>query len=544
VSADQTGHGEPEGSAADRADTGQERHFAAFISYAHSDSAIASRLHSAIETYRLPKGLRAANGAAALSGRLGSVFRDRADLAAADSLSEAIRDALSRSRALIVLCSPAAQSSRWVDAEIRLFRELHPAAPVLAAIVSGDPAAVMPWALTEGGREPLAADLREVGDGWKLGFLKIAAALAQVPLDALIQRDAQRRLRRVMAVTVAAGLALIGTVAMTSFAIQQRNEAQAQREEAERRRAQADGLVEFMLTELRTGLRGVGRLDIMRSAVASALESYDEGTERGALPPASLGQLARLLHALGEDDYGANRPEEAARSFRQAAAITAPLLADAPRDPDRIYNHAQSEYWLGAIAIAADDIPTVERHWREYLALARRLRQVEPGSRRALQEIAYAEGNLCTAAQMAGGDGVDLCRRSFDAQAALAERYPDDIAILTVLGNRAGWYADALERRDGEGAGLAIRQRQLAIARQLLARDPGNYEFRDRLVSGLYSVGTALVRAGRPVDGQARLAEARPIISAMRRHDPANRRWRSLEQLVAEQLAVQAERAQ
>ncbi|MCC6924607.1 hypothetical protein [Novosphingobium sp.] len=35
------------------------------------------------------------------------------------------------------------------------------------------------------------------------------------------------------------------------------------RAEAERQRAEAEGLVEFMLTDLRDKLKGVGRLDVM-----------------------------------------------------------------------------------------------------------------------------------------------------------------------------------------------------------------------------------------------------------------------------------------
>lgn len=508
------------------------KRFAAFISYAHSNEKAAARLHKQIETYRLPHKLRRSDGGKA-AARLGQLFRDRADLAAADSLSEAIRDALADSATLIVLCSPAAARSRWVNDEIRLFRALNPSAPVLAAVIEGDPAAAMPVALTEAGREPLAADLRSEGDGWKLGFLKIVAALAGVPLDALIQRDAQRGLRRVMGVTAGALLAMLAAVSMMTYAIQQRNEAQAQREEAERRRAQAEGLVEFMLTDLRERLRGVGRIDIMRSAVGSALDSYDGETGNEALSADGRGQLARLLHAVGEDDFNSNKPDDAALSFRRAYAISAPLLADAPRDPDRIFTHAQSEYWLGHIAYPARDFATVERRWRAYHRLSERLIAAEPGSRRSLQERAYADGNLCTLYLATGRDGIDLCRAALASQRRLAGRFPGEAPVIITLANRLAWLADAVERRDGRGAGRQYRDEQLALVRQLVRQEPGNWDTREYLVRALIAAATDAGESGSPARARPLWAEAQRLARAMRAHDPANRMWADLQTLVA-----------
>ena len=103
--------------------------------------------------------------------------------------------------------------------------------------------------------EPLAADFRRGRDGEQLGLLKLVAGILGVGLDELIQRDANRRLQRVMAVTARRwSHAIDGCVDYTWMNA---------RAEAERQRSAAEGLVEFMLTDLRTGLKGVGRLDIM-----------------------------------------------------------------------------------------------------------------------------------------------------------------------------------------------------------------------------------------------------------------------------------------
>ena len=99
--------------------------YAGFISYAHANEAIAARLHKALETYPIPRSLLLQTGLDQSRNKLSPIFRDATELTAHHSLSEKIRDAVETSRFLIVICSPAAKASHWVNEEIRLFRALH-----------------------------------------------------------------------------------------------------------------------------------------------------------------------------------------------------------------------------------------------------------------------------------------------------------------------------------------------------------------------------------------------------------------------------------
>lgn len=81
--------------------------------------------------------------------------------------------------------------------------------------------------------EPVAADLRPGRDGRRVSLLKLAAGMLGVGLDELIHRDAQRRHNRLLGLT---GLALAGAAAMGALAfvaVAERNEARAQRAQAE-----------------------------------------------------------------------------------------------------------------------------------------------------------------------------------------------------------------------------------------------------------------------------------------------------------------------
>jgi MTH538 TIR-like domain (DUF1863) len=143
--------------------------FTVFISYRHvePDRRVAEWLHGAVETFSIPRALRPPDG----STRLGRVFRDEEELSASNNLPKEIEQALDHSKWLIVVCSPRAVQSRWVNREIEYFRQLGRDKQILALLIEGEPASSFPASLY-GVRgelqpqdivqhdEPLAADMR------------------------------------------------------------------------------------------------------------------------------------------------------------------------------------------------------------------------------------------------------------------------------------------------------------------------------------------------------------------------------------------------
>jgi outer membrane protein assembly factor BamB len=210
--------------------TGAGFKYWAFISYSHVDRKWGDWLHRALETYRPPFGLVGKAGRDGPVRRTNPpIFRDREELPSSASLSDNINNALRESRYLIVICSPHAAVSRWVNEEIVYFKSLGREDRALCLIVEGEPnASDKPESgklecfppgvrfrvdanghVTDQRTEPIAADARKEGDGKRNAKLKLAAGLLGVNYNDLKQREKWRAVRRRVALVLAAG-AIIG----------------------------------------------------------------------------------------------------------------------------------------------------------------------------------------------------------------------------------------------------------------------------------------------------------------------------------------------
>ena len=236
--------------------------YKAFISYAHADKAHARNLHVRLETFSTPKQLVGRDGRwGKITPKLKPVFRDRDELPTGSALGPELRRALDEAEFLLVLCSPAAANSVWVNEEIRYYRTKHGDDHILAAIIDGEPGAPVgpdsigcfPPALIEppdgadAPREPIAADFREGGDGRRLAFLKVAAGMLGVGLDDLARRDAQRRQKFLAGVTAASLAVALVTLGLAFYANNQRIAANEQRVIAERERDTARASLDYLV---------------------------------------------------------------------------------------------------------------------------------------------------------------------------------------------------------------------------------------------------------------------------------------------------------
>lgn len=492
--------------------------FRAFLSYCHADKAAAQRLHRQLESYRLPGHLRRDGVAGRPDGRIGKVFRDREDLPAATDLSAVVRRALAASQALIVLCSPDAKNSRWVAREIELFRELHPDRPILAALLRGEPDASLPDSLRDGG-EPLAADLRKNGDGYRLGFLKIVAGLMDVPLDALVQRDSQRQVKRVTAVTCLVAAVAIAMGVMTVIALEARSEAQ-------RQQAEAEGLIEYMLTDLREDLDGAAGVAVMARVNQRALAYYESQRSLDSLSPESLERRARVVGRLGEDAMFRNEFGLARRNLEERARTTRGLLAEDPTDPGRQFNHALSLNRLAVLSQTEGNGEQAESDLRKSWALLSSLQAWKSRNTEWQRTTALVAGNLCAIDVLnkaVDDETLNKCRIAVDLGQALSDR--DDVPSRTPydLTFNLMWYSGALAQAGRQSDAQAARRETLQLTDRLAARNPHNR----KITAQRMEIYGYLASFEAPQTRHAMLKTALGIAQELTRLDPDHADWRS-----------------
>jgi tetratricopeptide (TPR) repeat protein len=339
-----------------------EHRYRAFLCYSHRDSAWAEWLHHAIESFPIPPRLVGLEtGAGVIPRKLAPVFRDRDELPSATNLSAKVSDALAQSASLVVICSPHAAQSHWVDEEVRTFQRLGRSDRIFCLIVDGEPGAsrwagrahdeCIPSALihridaagneTDEPLDPIAADARPGMDGRTNARTKLVAGLLGVDLDDLKHRERRRRRWNVTA-GIAIGLAMLCLT--TTLAVN----AVIARHAAERRQKQAEDLVGFMLGDLDDKLRQVNRLDILES-VGDRVATYFAELPSSDVTSDTLAQKARSLMKIGSVHRDQGRADEALASFNNALAASEQLVARDDSNSEYQLIRAESLTWIGFV---------------------------------------------------------------------------------------------------------------------------------------------------------------------------------------------------
>lgn len=516
------------------------KQYKAFISYAHHDERWASWLQRSLEHYRVPAKLRRQQAVSgSVPGRLHPVFRDREELASSADLSESICSAMDRSRALIVVCSPAAAASKWVNEEIRYFQSLGRANQIFCLLVSGSPErdaadCAFPRALleTDDGRplpDPLAADVSELADGKRGAMLKIAAGLLGVGIDDLKQRDAQRRLRVRGAIT-AASLAI--TLITVGFAIS----AQLAREESEVRRAQAEGLISFMLGDLRAKLEPVGRLDVLDAVGDEAMEYFAAVGERGTAQEVFARAMA--VRQIGEVRFRQGRLSEAQETFEESRDVAEALFVSEPDNNEYLFELGQAEFWVGYAALEQSRLEQAQASFTKYMEYSRQLLSIEPDNPDFQLELSYAYSNLGTLL-LEGGDpqaALEYFEKSVTLDEGLVAADPENLYLKHQLGNGYSWVgATLLELGRLEGSKSAYKD---AVDSLGALHDTGKSRlFSEHYGQNAYHLGNVQLHLGEVAAAEVLFSRALEVFNELEAFDPENSIWHNCRGISAYHMA-------
>lgn len=510
--------------------------YKAFISYSHQDEKWARWLQSALEGYRVPKrlvGKAGPNGP--VPARLRPVFRDREDLSSASDLTVELRNVLEQSETLIVVCSPASAASRWVNEEIRHFRDSGKGDRILALVVDGEldsqagDQGCFPPALLESDdgqqKEPLAADVRRYADGKHLSMLKIVAGVLGVRLDELRQRDAQRRLRRRL-VYGAASLVLVAAAAWLVW-----SEATT-RAAAQVQRANTEELLSFMLGDL-------DRLDPI-----AGLESFNFEDMGQALYADQLGLteldgdqlLGRALEwrEAGNELKWEGKIDQALEKFEQSRAAIIEIYRRDGKTPRVTFELGQAEFYVGEIYVIQGEPEKTRRHWAHYGALTRRLLNADPKNPVYVIELAYTLLNLGALELSFPVPDIDKSLELLQAAVQYTQMAlvldPGNAEYLASLGTSLEWQADAWLQECSLGDALEGRLETVELRRKMLESNPDDADLKLQLaftLNGLAGVQRQIGLNDNAIEGHREAAE---ILYGMHLDEPENKQieWEML----------------
>jgi tetratricopeptide (TPR) repeat protein len=302
------------------------------------------------------------------------------------------------------------------------------------------------------------------------------------------------------------------------FAFDKRDEARDQRREAE-------GLVGFMLGDLRQKLEPIGELDSL-DAVGSRALAYFSKQDETELSDAALAQRSRALSLMGEIAIARRDLPGAEARYKEAMRGTAEMIRRKPDDPQRLFDHAQNVFYFGQLATDLGKPEEAEARMREYKRLADRMVALEPGNAKWQTEVGYADTNLGMALfrQRRYGEASRQFANSVRTVEALAAADPRNREKQSAVAEGLAWLADSLNYDNRLSEAIAQRERQIKILDSLMAQS-SDVDHRQRAIPALRALGRILASTGAMQEGLRHSRRAVEIAERLMPTEPSNMNW-------------------
>ncbi len=339
--------------------------------------------------------------------------------------------------------------------------------------------------------------------------------LAREPIAARPDTPLYRATRFVQRHAAGVAMAAMAATALgvgIGVALWQAREAQAQR-------VQAEGLIEYMIGDLRKKLQPVGRLDVLDGVGLKALDYY-AAQDLDHLDADSLGRRARALHMIGDLAQQRGKFEETVRDFQEAANTTTRLLKAHPDDPQRIFDQSQSEYWVGYVQWYRGHLHEAEAAFRRSLDMTQRMNKAKPGDHDWQLEDVFAKANIGVVLTELGraDEALPLLTDARNEIAQFVRTHPEDAERE---GSVIGWsvYAYAALGRDEDAIRADHDKIAAAMGEPNAAR---NRDVQFLVANAHHEIGAWQRNIGRSDDALASVRRALAKFQTLNASDPTN----------------------
>lgn len=344
---------------------------------------------------------------------------------------------------------------------------------------------------------------------------EIAHECSTDPSATLVSSAVSSVVRRPLATGLAAACAV-----MLGVSVWQADQISAHQEEAEAAKAFSSRL----LTDITQHLPNTARRETLIRLADDLTETYLTASAAG-LSDDELGRRARLFNLIGEARDVHGDPAGAREAFTAAYGLTQALLDRSPANMQRVYDHAQSAYWVGNQAYRSGDLMTAERYFDMYAQMADLLMEREPDNLSYQAERGYAALNLGVI-ELESGNAPTAA----DLFSQAAERFgnglvQEGVVQVADLGNALGWLADARREMGDVAQARSSREHQLALYEEQLAQSPGDSRTLYRIAHTQAEIASLATDMGEDDDGAQLLDQALDRASTLYAGSPDNDRY-------------------
>lgn len=354
----------------------------------------------------------------------------------------------------------------------------------------------------------LAEDLRRFHAGQLVGAHRYS-------WRELAKRWLRRNRRSVTVAAVSLLLLVVFGIATVTRIVHAEHRAQDERAKAERHRADAEELLEFMLGDLREKLRPLNQLGLLESVAHKARDYFEQR-------PDDLGSDDLRKHAVALLDLGDvlvenGHTDAALAEYRRGRELARGLVLLAPTAPAMRSLLATAHMKVGDVIRIRGDVQRAIVEYRAALTMA-------PIELPYLRDLAFIHGRLGEALQRQGDPAEALAEYRIELALRLgaATTTPATSAVQHEIANAHARIGTVLRTQGETIAALGEYNTALAIAQAIVAVEPTNALVQRDLANIHERIGAALQNQERYDEALAEHRAALAIRTRLSDADPTN----------------------
>jgi hypothetical protein len=292
---------------------------------------------------------------------------------------------------------------------------------------------------------------------------------------------------------------------------------------AERQRADAEGLLTFMLGDFVDKLRPIGKLDLLDDVSGKAM-TYLAKPEHVSDNNSMTVQKAKALHVITEVQLSRAKRKEALAAIQAANELLKKLPSDFADDRYALKEKGTNAFLRGQYHNALNEWRESEQSMTEYLDYAKKYAALDPTDIDGWIQQSYAYTSLGSSALRRSQ--FSLAAAQFEESRLLKlkalEKRPKDNGLIVDLANSISWQAESRLKLGQLDDAMALYKEEEKLLRPV---HEGNSTWTFRLTLSLMRQATVQWVTGKAADAFESLRQAEKFLQKIVVQEPGNARW-------------------